>query len=204
MPRILIDRRVVAIIPFFLLGIAAGWQAYGVRTDTAQFRLATDEIGLTLANAHELATRQEGSGVDFSPDRFEAYNKVVERRVGVKLNLSALENTGLTFQGGSLLPIYGHPAAQLLFTKDDEPVSLVVVPNLEGVGPERIGSAMSDMPVLVATRRQYAVSSIGWAPGPSAKQRLRNLVVLPDEVEARLGQPSRSQTERVVEGRHGR
>lgn len=176
-----------AVIPLFLLGVAAGWQAYGMRTNTDQVRLTTAQIGSTLVQAHQLSTANAASGVDFPPKRFEAYAKLVERRLGVKLDLSALDNTGLKFNGGSLILIQGEPAAQLLFSADDKPASLLILPNIEGFSPERIGAERFETPVWVAKQGQYVISSIGWAPGSSARKRLGKLIVSPDGGDAHPG-----------------
>ena len=169
-------KRRLAIFPLFFLGLAVGWQAYGVHNDVRQLNRIAQQTATTLANAHQLATKQPGVSTEFGPDQFQAFNVLVERRIGVKLDPSSLKSIDFEFLGAQLIPVRGQPVAQLLFGAADAPISVLIFRNLPGLTPEKLGSAGIDNPLGVETHGNFSVVSFGQHVGQADEEAIGNLI----------------------------
>lgn len=169
-------KRRLAIFPLFVLGLAVGWQAYGVQDDIRQTNWIAQQTATTLANAHYSTARQERFSAEFGPDQLQDFSALIKRRIGVTLDQSALKHIDFEFVGARLIPVQGKPVAQLLFKAQDASISVLIFRNLPGLTPEKLGSAGIDNSFRVETHGNFSVVFFGHDDGQAVKEAIADLI----------------------------
>lgn len=108
-------RRIASLALVFVLGGAGGFvlNEYGQSHDPAQILIVQATQDATTA--HRIFTAEMRHAVEVGPDETEHLETWLAKRMGRQMVVPQLEDQGLTFIGGRLLPSVGKAAAQYMY-----------------------------------------------------------------------------------------
>lgn len=108
-------RKVAGLALVFMLGGAGGFGLNELRQTDDPAQILIVQATMDATSAHRLFTVEMRHAVEVGPDETEHLETWLEKRMGRKMIVPQLDDHGLTFIGGRLLPSGGQAAAQYMY-----------------------------------------------------------------------------------------
>jgi len=150
---------IAIVLVLALLGGGCGWLLRQQLVKRERATLRETMYLRTLLDAHQLFALEAPAGVTVAPDEFGRLARQIDQELKAVVRLPTGAGWPDAFRGGRVLPLGGKAAALLIFERDGDRVSLIVL--RDKTAHEAVDRSLEDVSVSVATEGSFRVGVVG-------------------------------------------